>query len=69
MVTSLVMYTSYVYIIAQLHLMSSPFDLTRASWPMLLVTPPHVVRGYPLTTSPPLPTTTKDEGQTAKPEG
>ena len=25
--------------IAHLHLMSSPFDLTRAWWPMLLVTP------------------------------
>ena len=58
------MYTSYVYIIAHLHLMSSPFDLTRASWP-----PPHVVRGYPLTTSPPLPNMTKRHVACQKDEG
>ena len=69
MATSLVMYTSFVYIIAHLNLMSSPFDLTRASWPMLLVTPPHVVRGYPLTTSPPLPTMTKRHVARQKDEG
>ena len=64
MATSLVMYTSYVYIIAHLHLMSSPFDLTRASWH-----PSHVVRGYPLTTSPPLPTMTKRHVAHQKDEG
>ena len=58
------MYTSYVYIIAHLHLMSSPFDLTRASWH-----PSHVVRGYPLTTSPPLPTMTKRHVAHQKDEG
>ena len=58
------MYTSFVYIIAHLNLMSSPFDLTRASWH-----PSHVVRGYPLTTSPPLPTMTKRHVARQKDEG
>ena len=44
--------------------MSSPFDLTRASWH-----PSHVVRGYPLTTSPPLPTMTKRHVAHQKDEG